>query len=244
MPAFDQLGPLTSHCSSGSSSASSIGKWVDSQYEEAFNETQIAEDLPDVRWGQNQLPYCHLPYHQVGRLEVRAHSPHFEIMILNCLLTRTPVIIVATNRGQTLRFFYPTTLNMRAEALRRFLQGEVWREIEPWSTSFAPGGDKEWIMDKFAILLTFLYNFLERTPKFIILMLTGGATSLMLNLLHRGDKKAKPEQGKKPRRPWPAPTAGTPAPSVAAPAAEAKSISTQATATSGGATKRKASKKK
>lgn len=155
-----------------------------------------------------------------------ASEKNFDLISTAYALHRAPVILLFRKRGQEIRFYYPQTLSMRAESLQKFLEVEAWKEQEAWWGPYAPGGDREWIMDKFAHVMTAIYTFLERTPKFVMLILTGGITSFVLNMLHSSNKKAN--EAKKVVDAAKAPAVGAepvPATTIATPAAGSASNS-------------------
>ena len=78
---------------------------------------------------------------------------------------------------------------MRAEILHKFLEVDGWEEVEPWSGPYAPGGESEWIAERFAQYMQLQFNFISRTPRMILVLLTGGLTSFIIQLLHRGKGK-------------------------------------------------------
>ncbi|KAH7105635.1 hypothetical protein BKA62DRAFT_690379 [Auriculariales sp. MPI-PUGE-AT-0066] len=155
---------------SGGPQSTPTSKWVDQQFDEAFNISQIAGDLKHVRWGR-------INYNDVTYLTTK------------WAVWKAPVLVLATNRGQTLRFFYPARLNMRAEMLHKLLVEDAWQDFAPWSSLWAPGGEREWLMDKFAKLMTWQYRIITQTPRIILLLLTGGITSFLVQFLHRGGGK-------------------------------------------------------
>lgn len=98
--------------------------------------------------------------------------------------------------------------------MHKFLKLGAWKDQEPWSTRYAPGGDRyahlhqcvwrtplifrsEHIMEFIAVWMAKGYHWFNQVPRFIFLMATGGITSLLLGLLHRGDKKPKPKPVKR-----------------------------------------------
>lgn len=65
-------------------------------------------------------------------------------------------------------------------------------------------------MDLFATCLTNIYNFAVVIPRWLLLIITGGIGSVLLNLLHRPSKKRAA-----PNAPAPAKREATPAPAPA-----------------------------
>lgn len=69
----------------------------------------------------------------------------FAIQLFQLILKphyRAPYLLIATERGQKLRFYRPHNLRLNDEAIREFLLVEGWKESPVWSTSFAPGGSR------------------------------------------------------------------------------------------------------
>lgn len=59
------------------------------------------------------------------------------------------------DRGQTLRFYRPNQIRMRADNLRDFLKTERWQHNPPWTSAFAPGG-KRYVLTPLIICSMFL----------------------------------------------------------------------------------------
>jgi hypothetical protein len=76
---------------------------------------------------------------------------------------------------------------MDPEMIHKFLVLEAWRDTPPWSSSFAPGGSNEWIMDYFATTMTKLYDFMVRIPRWAMIIITGMLGSFFIQVFHRGD---------------------------------------------------------
>lgn len=104
---------------------------------------------------------------------------------------RAPYLVIAKDRGQTLRFYRPTQIRVRDEALREFLKTEGYNATPPWSGLWAPGGEREWILDIFAIYMTKAYNLFIKVPKIVLYLISGGLGSLILSFMHRPSKVQK-----------------------------------------------------
>ena len=100
-----------------------MSRLVDKQYDEAYNMTLIEGDLPDVRWGR--VDYVNVTY-----------------ITTKWNIWSGPWLVVARDRGQTLRFFNARHVRVNATLMRDFLKEEGWKHTEPWSSSFAPGGSR------------------------------------------------------------------------------------------------------
>jgi len=150
--------------------------------------------LPHIRWGR------------IDYLEVTALTTKWAVW-------QGPRIMVITDRGRTLRFFQPNLIR-DAETIREWLKDEQWKQHEPWNTPYAPGGDREWIMDYLAFILSKYYAVVSRVPKWLLLIGSGSIGSVLIGLFH----KTPPVQPQPPRAVEPAPRAAKPALKSAQPA--------------------------
>jgi len=99
-----------------------------------------------------------------------------------------PVLVAVSERGKTLRFWRATQIRLRPELLREFLGSGMWEHTLPWQSSFAPGGNREFVMEWQAIIMTKLYNIIRVVPRWALYILTGILGSVIMNLVHRGGK--------------------------------------------------------
>jgi len=146
---------------------------ADELFDTAYNETVIANDLPNVRWGR------------IDYLTVTGVTTKWAIW-------NAPYFVVLKNRGQTLRFYRPHHLRLKSSALREFLTKEEWRNTPPWSSRYAPGGDLEYLMDYLAIVLTKIYDFSIFIPRWLMLLISGSVASVIINFLHKPSATATP----------------------------------------------------
>jgi hypothetical protein len=147
-----------------------VSKYLDDMFDSAFNETQVAGDLPNVKWGR------------IDYLNVTAITTKWAIW-------QAPYLVILKDRGQTLRFYRPHHLRLRDDAFREFLKAEGWKVSEPWSTAYAPGGSREYIMDFQAKWITKIYNIFVVIPRWMMVIASGGFASLLIGLLHRPQAK-------------------------------------------------------
>ncbi|KAG6891310.1 hypothetical protein C0992_009191 [Termitomyces sp. T32_za158] len=143
-----------------------VSLFVDTVFDEAFNETVVAGDLPNVRWGR-------IDYLNVTSITTKWCVWH------------APYLVILKDRGRTLRFYRPGNLRLGAEALRGFLQNEGWMLTPPWSSVWAPGGNREWILDYLAFILTKVYNVMILLPRWLLFIISGSIASVILNILHK-----------------------------------------------------------
>ncbi|PPQ63148.1 hypothetical protein CVT24_005788 [Panaeolus cyanescens] len=188
-----------------------ISKYVDQIFDSAFNKSQAAGDLPNVKWGR--IDYLNVTY-----------------ITTKWNVWQAPYIVVLTDRGQTLRFYRHYQIRLRDDALLEFLRTEGWKQTAPWSSLFAPGGEREWIMDIFAKYLTKAYNITILIPRWILFILSGSAASLIIAVLHRSPKKKAPTPGN---------TKVVPKPVAQPPSQAAKLAPTSAAASSAPSTRSK-----
>ncbi|KAF9057814.1 hypothetical protein BJ165DRAFT_1329112, partial [Panaeolus papilionaceus] len=150
-----------------------VSKYVDQVFDSAYNKSQIAGDLPNVKWGR--IDYLNVTY-----------------ITTKWNVWQAPYLVVLTDRGQTLRFYRHYQIRLRDDSLLEFLRTEGWRTTAPWSSPFAPGGDREWLMDIFAKYLTKGYNTVMVVPRWILFIISGSTASLIIAVLHRSPKKKAP----------------------------------------------------
>ncbi|KAF7302246.1 hypothetical protein MIND_00791600 [Mycena indigotica] len=195
-----------------------LSKFFDTAFDEAYNETVVAGDLPNVRFAR--IDYLNVTY-----------------LTTKWSLWVAPAIVVIQDRGHTLRFYRPNQLRIAHGALRQFLSQEGYKQTPPWSSAFAPGGSREFVMHYFALGLTKIYMITVRVPRWVLLVVSGSAASFILNLFHGfGPKKKTPATN--------APTPVRATQSVTAAAAPAAPTPVAATGSpSGGAKQRKGKKK-
>ncbi|KAJ7682215.1 hypothetical protein DFH06DRAFT_1075829 [Mycena polygramma] len=198
--------------SSTSSRQEGISKFIDQAFDESFNETVIADDLPHVRWAR--IDYLNVTY-----------------VTTKWSLWTAPSIVILKDRGQTLRFYRPNQLRVAHGALREFVKREAYIATPPWSGAFAPGGSREFILEYFAIYMTKMYLLIVRVPRWILMLVSGSVASFAINLFHGfGGRKAQPPPQRtaagqpKPTAAVAASTAAAPAPApaAAAPASPSK----------------------
>lgn len=127
-------------------------------------------------------------------------------------------MVIITDRGQTLRFYKADRVRVTADLLRDLLTEEHWRNTEPWKTNFAPGGKRyvsprftapcttsdlahplayrEWILHYYAFGLMHAFNFVNRFPRWMLMIGSGMIASLVMRLLHKS-----PAEPTKPANP-------------------------------------------
>ncbi|KAI0375945.1 hypothetical protein BV20DRAFT_960014 [Pilatotrama ljubarskyi] len=155
-----------------------ISKFVDESFDEAYNRTVIAGDLPNVRWGR--IDYLNVTY-----------------LTTKWGVWSGPYLVVLTDRGQTLRFYKADRVRITPELLRELLVEELWRNTPPWKTNFAPGGKREWILHYYALATTRMFNFVNRFPRWVLMIASGMIASVVMRILHR-DPKPKVQPVTKP----------------------------------------------
>ncbi|KAF8204767.1 hypothetical protein BJ912DRAFT_939257 [Pholiota molesta] len=172
-----------------------VSKYLDNVFDSAFNETHIAGDLPHVRWGR--IDYMNVTY-----------------VTTKWAVWQAPYLVIATDRGQSLRFYRPHNIRINVEAIREFLKVEGWKATPPWSSAYSPGGSREWIMDFQAKWLTFIYDWVVLVPKWMLLLASGSLASILIGLMHRNSPSpAEPSATPAIKPATPASPATTPHPS-------------------------------
>jgi len=114
------------------------------------------------------------------------------------MVWKAPVYVVSHDRGRTLRFYTPGQIRASPEMLHSFLKEGGWKETEPWSGPFAPGGAFESAIDSLSVYGTSFYNTLNLVPKWLLLILTGALASVIVNFFHQ--KQAATTTGQPKRK--------------------------------------------
>jgi hypothetical protein len=177
----------------------SVSKYVDQVFDSAYNLTQAAGDLTNVRWGR------------IDYLNVTAITTKWAVW-------SAPYIVVVTDRGRSLRFYKASQIRLNDEIVRQFLKEEGWKSIQPWDTAYSPGGDREWVMEYLAIFMTTTYNSMMILPKWVLYLITGALGSVIIGLLHKNPQQPAQVQPK----PAPKPVINEPVPTLPAPTASSK----------------------
>jgi hypothetical protein len=81
-------------------------------------------------------------HHEMGDLAVRSLPKSNTPSLIANPFFRAPYLVVLKDRGQALRFYRPYQIRLRDDALREFLKVDGWKVSNPWSTAYAPGGDR------------------------------------------------------------------------------------------------------
>ncbi|KAF9061072.1 hypothetical protein BDP27DRAFT_1385431 [Rhodocollybia butyracea] len=174
-----------------------MSQFVDKIFDETFNETLIAGDMPDLRWGR--VDYLNVTY-----------------LTTKWGVWQAPTFIILQNRGQTLRFVKPQWLRLRDGALREFLTTGLYLDIPPWDSSFAPAAaSTEFFLHYLALILTKIYVLVVRVPRWLLYVLSGSVASFLIQILHRPSKnKPQPQKvAEAPKEPQDGQSTTTPAPS-------------------------------
>ncbi|KAF9266186.1 hypothetical protein L218DRAFT_858848 [Marasmius fiardii PR-910] len=153
-------------CVSGDYHQGGMSPMIDDIFDQEFNDTIIANDLPNVRWGR--LDYLNVTY-----------------VTTKWAVWQVPMLIVLKDRGQTLRFYRPQYLPLRDGGLREFLKKEYYLQTPPWNSSFAPGGSSEYILHYFGYALTQVYAILVTVPRWLLYLISGTIASTVIQYLHR-----------------------------------------------------------
>ncbi|KIJ69817.1 hypothetical protein HYDPIDRAFT_104448 [Hydnomerulius pinastri MD-312] len=192
-----------------------VSKFVDNTFDAAYNYTLEKGDLEHVRFGR------------IDYLDVTAITTKWAVW-------SAPTLVVLNDRGQTLRFYKAGQIRLSDELLYQFLKEEAWRHKAPWKSAYSPGGDREFVLDYLALVMSAVYGWLVRVPKWLMYVISGGAATFIINLLHKpqppAQSSSKPKAAVKP----------TVAPAAVAPKDEAAATATKGQ--KGGANKRKGRK--
>ncbi|KAF7332637.1 hypothetical protein MKEN_00146500 [Mycena kentingensis (nom. inval.)] len=193
-----------------------ISKFFDAAFDEAYNQTVIAGDLPHVRWAR--IDYLNVTY-----------------LTTKWGVWTAPSIVMIQDRGMTLRFYRSNQLRLANGAFARLPPAR--RLQEPSSVVQRVCSRCEFVMHYFAIALQKIYDITIRVPRWVLILVSGSLASVVLNLFHGFGPKPKVPSHKKP--------VGATAPAAAASvAAAAPAATTTGSSTGGGGAKSRKGKKK
>ena len=79
----------------------------------------------------------------MGHMEVRL-AALLHIPLFHFLTCRAPILVIATDRGLTLRFFTVGALSKLkgSERMRDFIVNREWQLTAPWSGPWSPRGSR------------------------------------------------------------------------------------------------------
>ncbi|BGP12358.1 hypothetical protein JCM10213_002038 [Rhodosporidiobolus nylandii] len=110
-------------------------------------------------------------------------------------LWRVPVIVVGTDRMQTLRFIRPGQVRPYPEDLALvFSQPELWQKADVWKGAFAPGEKLEPLLHRMALYWSKFHNASSQVPHFVLLALSGFLMNFVLSYFHSSEKKPQTQR--------------------------------------------------
>ncbi|KAH9943182.1 uncharacterized protein BXZ73DRAFT_87570 [Epithele typhae] len=160
---------------------SAVSKMVDEAFDDAFNTTLAAGDLLDLKWGR--IDYIATTY-----------------LTTKWAIWTGPYLVHVMDRGQTLRFYRADRVRVTADIIRELLTEEIWRNTEPWSSNFAPGGKREWIMEFIAYYYWRIYTVMDKTPRFLLMIVSGAVASFVMRFLHKPSPEGAQQPAPQPNR--------------------------------------------
>ncbi|OJA15338.1 hypothetical protein AZE42_03333 [Rhizopogon vesiculosus] len=143
-----------------------VSKFVDGVFDATYNYTLDKADLPHVRFGR------------VDYLNVTSITTKWVVW-------SAPYLVVLKDRGQELRFYKAGQIRLTDEILHQFLKEEGWKIKDPWRSIYGPGGEREYLLDYLAQVLSTIYGALVRVPKWLMYMMSGGLATFLINFLHK-----------------------------------------------------------
>ena len=114
---------------------------VDAAFDQAYNETVVAGDLPHIKWGR--IDYMSVTY-LTTKWSIWTYVPFIASITYICLPADSsgPYLVHIMDRGQTLRFYRADRVRVTADVIRELLTEDIWRNTQPWKSAFAPGGKR------------------------------------------------------------------------------------------------------
>jgi len=144
----------------------------DERFDAAYDLTSKAGDLQHVKWGR-------IDYFAVTRITTKWN------------VWRGPMLVILSDRGQTLRFLHARQLRPQPELMRDWLDRSAYLNLAPWNSRYAPGGDREYILDYFALACEKWYRTMTSVPGWVLYIASGAIGSVLIQLLHRGGGSKK-----------------------------------------------------
>ncbi|KAF8317011.1 uncharacterized protein EI90DRAFT_3147377 [Cantharellus anzutake] len=147
-----------------------VSHFFDQTFDGAHNLTVQAGDADNIRWGR------------VDYLDVTDITTRWVIW-------RAPVLVIATDRGLTLRFFKIGALSrMKSpEEMRHFVISREWEQTASWSGPWSPRGSRAGFLAKYAKMSTMIYTYLNSIPRWLLLLVTATTASALIQFLHAND---------------------------------------------------------
>ncbi|CAE6395285.1 unnamed protein product [Rhizoctonia solani] len=159
-----------------------MSKLVDEAFDKAYQLALDAGDAEHVKW---------------ARVDYLAETE----ITTEWMLWKPPTLIVIKNNGNTLRFYQPGQIVLDPAMLHKFVVIDGWKETEPWSGPWAPGGSRQPYLHTYAVLSRRVYNVISALPRWAILLITGAIGSFIINFFHKDDGKKKPSTWEQQQQP-------------------------------------------
>lgn len=147
-----------------------MSKLVDEAFDTAYQLALDAGDAPHVKWAR------------VDYLTVTEITTEW-------MVWKPPTLMVIRENGNSLRFYQPSQIRLRPELLHEFVVNDGWKETQPWSGPWAPGGSRQPYLHTFAVLSRKTYNAINYFPRWVMLLITGMLGSMIINFFHRNEKR-------------------------------------------------------
>nr|XP_031859903.1 uncharacterized protein CI109_004752 [Kwoniella shandongensis]KAA5526975.1 hypothetical protein CI109_004752 [Kwoniella shandongensis] len=101
------------------------------------------------------------------------------------LLFKPPWLVIASKKGEELRFLRPAQVRADAELLWAVLENGRWTTAEVWQSKWSEGGSREWLVDLYINLTAKLYKYTANIPKWPLMILISMAGQYLLTWLHK-----------------------------------------------------------
>ncbi|KAJ1308351.1 hypothetical protein OPQ81_004060 [Rhizoctonia solani] len=150
-----------------------MSKLVDQAFDKAYQHALDAGDAEHVKW---------------ARVDYLAETE----ITTEWMLWKPPTLIVIKNNGSTLRFYQPSQIVLDPTMLHKFIAIDAWKETEPWSGPWAPGGSRQPYLHTYAVISRKVYNVINAFPRWAILLVTGALGSFIINYFHKDNGGPKP----------------------------------------------------
>jgi hypothetical protein len=161
-----------------------MSKVADTRFDAVYNASVAAGDLPHVRFGR--IDYMNVTY-LTTKWNVWRCGPPWTWSVSLLTPHSAPYYVLATDRARTLRFFRAGQMNVDASVLHAFLREQAYLGTPPWRSAFAPGGEREWALERFARASEWVYDRVVLVPRWLFMLVTGTLGTALIQLFHRGE---------------------------------------------------------
>ncbi|KAK1921293.1 hypothetical protein DB88DRAFT_500282 [Papiliotrema laurentii] len=137
------------------------------------------------------------------------------------LIFKPPRLVLITDQGRSLRFLSPTEIRPIGEGWAKYIKQGDWTELVPWTSSFGPGGERAWLVERYISFFESTTGF-RSVPAVVWMFISGVLGKILLEWMWTSGSRAPTESsGSSARRPSAPSSATTTATAPTAPTVRA-----------------------